>query len=219
MQLTTRSPPVGELLRLNQLCEKRKGLAATIQKAFKKQKVPLDRKAILAMAEIARFLGLSSASATEHVMHVVSDLTQGWNLAVSYQSAQKWTEDAARFASAMHHGPHGSLEDFQRMKLAFLEGVRWSRGSDTSTRHNVNEMRLMLLRAKKIGLEDISKTLCDELDSAKLRLKLFDENQQRLLKGSAVQRLLLGESGPTTPRTTRRYYGEDIAYYTDDNDD
>lgn len=221
MRLAACVPAVGSLLRLDQLSAERQGLTATIQPAFKAQEVPLDGRSISAMAEIALFLGLTTASAIEHVIHIVSDLIQGWAVAVSYQTQQKWLDDATCFASAMQVARHGSLQSLQGMKLAFLEGVRWSRGKDTSTRHNAESIRLMLLRARKIGLDDISKMLCNELDATKSGLQLFETRQQKLLGGMSAQHLLSAEEdagniSPTTPEKPRCHYDEEIVCDTDD---
>lgn len=81
------------------------------------------------------------------------------------------------------------MKSYQRMKIAFLDGVRWSQG-DVNARHRAERMRVMLTRARRIGLDDPARILRDELDAAKLEVMMYDQKQQQLLQGVSNHRAI-----------------------------
>ena len=113
------------------------------------------------------------------------------------------------------------------MKLAFLDGVRWSRG-DFNVRHKAATMKTMLGRAKKVGLEDPSKILCEELDAVKANLMLYEKRQQSILQGSGGRGMLMGDAEERgeeaeqemlmTPRSGLLGEREAIVYEEDEDD-
>lgn len=225
VQLTVRKPAVGDLLRLHHL-EKNMTALRTLSQTLQAQNLKLDMQSVPAIAALVCFFTLESSGKTEHIMHIVSDVIQGWSLTVLYHSPQQWLALADSFASAMLNPPLrvGWLKDYQSIKMAFLDGVRWSQG-DVNARHKLERMQTMLTRARKIGLEDPGKIVRDELDAAKFNVMTYDRKQQRLLQGRhAGHRVLAaGEDEddipPTAPRSKRRRFEDSIVYDTDDNDD
>lgn len=216
------NPAVDSALRLNQLAADRTSYAKKILASFQAETLVLDKEAIRAIASVVRFLGLDASFAIEPVMHIVSDILQGWAFTVKHDTPAGWSQAAGTFAAAMD-SPSGSIDirAFENMKLAFLDGVRWSRG-DFNTRHNPETMRIMLVRAKKIGLEAPTKILTDELDAVKLNLMLYDKNQQRLLHGTASQALLTeadneDDSIPITPRSRDSCLDDEVVFDTDED--
>lgn len=221
-QLTVSRPAVGSLLRLNHLAKSITALK-TLTQSLHDQHIKLDTSTATSMAEVVRFLSLQPDGSPEHLMHIISDIVQGWSLAVSYHSPQQWSSMAGTFASAMIT-PSGDswLKDYQRMKMAFLDGVRWSQG-DVNARHKAERMRTMLSRARKIGLEDPAKILRDELDAAKLGIMMYDQKQKRLVEGRASQALLAEDDNehdtlPMTPRSIGFDQDEEILYEDDEDD-
>ena len=57
-----------------------------------RQKVPLDTQSTNAIAQLARFMGLTPQSPLEHISHIVADVVQGWHLAVIRRDEQQWSE-------------------------------------------------------------------------------------------------------------------------------
>ena len=153
---------------------------------MKAQAFALDTDSTIALAKFVRFLGFGMESAVEHVAHVVSDVLQGWGITVTPRSHTEWAQAANIFAVALCSTVPGSSSTLYCIKLAFLDGVRWSQG-DSNTRHSPEKMRAMLRRAKAINLEDPAKILTNELDAAKLRIILYDKKQQRLLQTGPTQ--------------------------------
>lgn len=195
----------------------------TLTETLSAQKLALNAHTIPAIAAVVKFCGLRPESATEHIMHIVSDIVQGWSIAVSHRSPAQWSSAADTFASAMvtPSATPGWVKDFQKTKLAFLDGVRWAQG-DVNARHKAERMRTMLTRARRIGLEDPAKILRDELDAAELTIGLYDQKQQRVLQGGGNVGLLEEEKEedvmlPLTPTSGRMRIDDDILYDTDED--
>lgn len=185
------SPAVDRALRLPMLAAERKSYATKILPSLKSDNVTLNVENITAMAQIARFLGFDAALPIEHVMHIVSDIIQGWAFTITSKTPSGWSECANIFANAMNDCEAPTdLKGHQNMKLAFLDGVRWSRG-DFNVRHKAERMKTMLMRAKKIGLEDPAKIVCGELDAVKINLMLYEKTQQKILQGKGARGLIM----------------------------
>jgi len=159
----------------------------------------LTTTSIVALARFVQLLGFNGRSAMDHIAHVVSDVLQGWGIAVARRSHAEWAKAADDFANALCTSPQ-PMSTRQSIKLSFLDGVRWSRG-DFNTRHSAEKMRIMLRRAKAINLDNPAKILTDELDATKLNLMLYDKKQQRLLQSGSNRPNLLprSNSGLLTP--------------------
>lgn len=205
VQLTAINTGVGDLLRLQHLSKSMVAMT-TLTQTLKAHGLGLDQGTVTAIAAIVRFFNFTCDAVPEHIMHLVSDLVQGWSIVVSYQSPEQWSSMSNVFASAMVTAVTPSwIKDLQKMKSAFLDGVRWSQG-DVNARHKAEKMQTMLTRARRIGLDDPAKILRNELDAAKLGVIMYDQRQKRLLQGGASQAVLMDEddeddSMPITPRS------------------
>lgn len=211
-ELAERIPAVAEALRLEQL-EQRGDYRGKILPEFKRQRVGLSTHVVGGIAKVVKILGLTYQSDTDHLSHVISDIVQGWALDVEGRDSDKWQEAANHFAYNMCRNPGllPSLKDQELVKMAFLQGVRMGLG-DFNVRHTPERLRLMQQRLKARGLGNPAKILMDQLDGAKIQLRLFEKQQERLLQSGP--RLAIGTSASSDNDIDMD--GEDITGESDD---
>lgn len=190
LRLTATDSSIAAMLRLDILGSRMHSYHKTVRPDLEKQNFQLNEDTVVTLARFARFLHLGMNSPAEHLMHLVSDVIQGWGVKVKYHAPEQWLSAANVFATSLGQAP-ASMKQYQQMKIAFLDGVRWSQG-EFNTRHSDEKMRIMLGRAIKIGLQDPAKLICEELDGAKLNVMLYDKKQQKVLEGAAARALPQG---------------------------
>ncbi|USW55915.1 hypothetical protein Slin15195_G092340 [Septoria linicola] len=187
LRLPQLQPVIGNILRFDVL---RSHAALGKKEAeFKSHGIRLDSTTAAGIARLTRFLGLTSKSPVQHLSHIVADVVRGWHLSVIFQEPRAWRKLASDFARALAGDHWMEPEKQQSLKLAFLDGIRWSQG-DFNARHKVELMAAMQRKARLIGLEFPAKIVSDELDAWKVRLFTHENNVARLLGGNARQPLL-----------------------------
>lgn len=197
-------PTVGYMLRLDVLLE---GSALyTKERAFRQHQVPLNSLSVKGIAKLARFLGLTVNSALNHISHIVADTVQGWHLQVVHRDETEWRNLASTFARAFADSAAMGFVTEQKVRLAFLDGVRFGRG-DFNARHTPETMATMARRAKDIGLEHPDRIITNELDAVKLMAVSHEQQVQNLFKNRQQQLLL--QEGLDDPNGDEEYYDED----------
>ncbi|KAK4556216.1 hypothetical protein LTR86_006913 [Recurvomyces mirabilis] len=73
------------------------------------------------------------------------------------------------------------LREYMKVRMAFLDGLRWGLGI-FNVRHSSEGMALMMEKATVAGLGDPAKILADELDAAKLQIDVFGRTQHALVE-------------------------------------
>ncbi|EMC95762.1 hypothetical protein BAUCODRAFT_24775 [Baudoinia panamericana UAMH 10762] len=141
-------------------------------------KVALTPKVVCAIAKIISTCGLRPAARVEHIAqiaHMVSDIVQGFGLYVNYSTATEWRQISAIFAWEMTRTVDKFSIDLQQkesLRLAFLDGVRWSCGP-FNARYSVEGVSATQKRAARLSLAQPLHILLDELASVKSHLTAY----------------------------------------------
>lgn len=184
VRLAERVPALGAALRLNALVAR--GGYDAIQRAFKKQDHQLTPATVTAIAKIAVFIGLDQASPMAHIAHIVSDFMYGWGLAVETAAPAEWAAMAAIFAYAFARSVGMALTGSERehIKLAFIFGAQ-SSGGNPNWHHSPKATKLMLDRAKKVGLGSPTGIIVGELVAIAAAMRAYQriDGHPLLLQG------------------------------------
>ncbi|KAK5126694.1 hypothetical protein LTR85_009628 [Meristemomyces frigidus] len=200
-------PALGNVLRFNVLTmagDYRKKL----RRMLREDDVQLKPEIVSAMARLCRFMGLSTQTPMSQISHVVSDIVQGWAFHVLYASPEEWPQVAAIFAHVYcrRSTPAAGVREVQKVKVAFLDGVKWGLGT-FNARHTAENILKMQKKADAVGLGRPAKLIADELDAAKLDILTYEKAEDRLIGNvDRTPPLLLDDTatpGPSSRRTWR----------------
>lgn len=184
LRFATINPIIGEALSFD-LLPQRGAFETRILSELRARNVQLNSAIISGMARLAALLGLG-LSDTDKLSNIVSDIIQGWAIQLQPLTSPEWAKYATTFAIQLCQSTGGELSlHHQEAKLGFLDGVRWGSSKHWNTRHSAERMRLMQKQARMIGVDDPVKILTDELDAAKVQLRMLGRQQARLLRGSS----------------------------------
>ncbi|KAK4547132.1 hypothetical protein LTR36_001353 [Oleoguttula mirabilis] len=178
-----------------------------LRKMLKDGDVELTPSVVTAIARFCKTLGLGRNSSIEHISHVVADMVLGWAFRVEHLSAHEWQNAASIFAHVLcrRSVPTAGIQDLQRIKMGFLDGVKWGMGT-YNVRHSPISITDMKRKAKSVGLESPAKIISDEMDATKLHIWAYEKRQQRLLGGVGRNAPLMLDE-PVTPSLSRRGAG------------
>jgi hypothetical protein len=115
-------PEMSQVFRLDTLASKR--AVFHIGRDFKFDKLPLTVSVVSAMAKLAILLGVGVCPI--RLTHIVRDIVEGWQIHITFQPPKMWSAFANQFLHAVGRTEALPLatKDQERVKLAFLEGVR-----------------------------------------------------------------------------------------------
>ena len=173
------APAIGLILRPDILTDKSSLSKKELE--FARQKVPLNTLSVRAIAELARFIGLSEHSPLEHISHIVADVIQGWHLSVVRRAEQEWSDLATTFCNAFVGNARLRLVREQIIRLAFLDGVRFGMG-DFNARYKPEAIVTMNKRARNIGLENPTRIITNELDAVRIMAHSHEIRVANLIK-------------------------------------
>ena len=151
-----------------------------LQREFKDRELLLLAPGIIeAMATLCHTLGLTIASSTDNLRHVVSDVVQGWKLRTTRKTDVEWSDAATRFATAFCIAVSVSLpthNEQEKLRSSFLYGVQMGLG-DRNVLHNGDRVRVMLFRARQIGLEDPGRIVVRALQNVLQGVMAYNDKQ------------------------------------------
>lgn len=134
-----------------------------------------------ALAELVRFLGLTTDSPIGQLTHITTDLLKGHGILTSFEEVDGWETLADHYAHsfAISSPKALSLQTHLKLRLAFLEACSLAQG-EWNVKLKPELMYQMRKRAKRLGLGDPGKLLADSLDGAKLQVLLYDRERREL---------------------------------------
>lgn len=191
VQHTERNAPFSGIVQLSTLTLPRTMYATRIRRLMKAANKTLTPKNIGAVCEMVDFTGLDCRSSAAHISHVIGDTLRGLGFVIERQTEAEWQQKSSIFAHAMAKTSDYplTLQENENLRLAFLNGVVWSCGGWTWS-DRIKEIRLMPLRASKIGLASPAQILANELDAAKTHLTMLEKRQQGMFASHRAQELL-----------------------------
>lgn len=111
-----------------------------IERDFKLDKLPLTIGVVISMAKLATLLGVGICPT--RLTHIVRDVIEGWQIHVAFQPPKAWSDLANQFLHAVSRVEvHPlSLKDQERVKMAFLEGVRWGMAKPNAAHSQIAQL-------------------------------------------------------------------------------
>ena len=204
IDLAQRDQAIGSVVRLDVLSLKG-DYRAKLRPLLKKDSPRLTPAVITSIARVCRALGLSKQSRIEHISHIIEDFLYGWAYSHDRKDPEEWQAFASVFAQVFcrRSVPAANTQDVQKVKLAFLEGVKWSMGT-YNTRHSAKSIANMQRKAIAVGLECPAKLISNELDAAKLQLWTYQRQQERLVESMSSATAPMAVGAPVTPGPSNR---------------
>jgi hypothetical protein len=88
-------------------------------------KLPLTTGVVSAIAKLATLLAVGCCPV--RLTHIVRDVIEGWSIHITFQSPKIWSAFTNQFLHTISRAEALPLstKDQERVKMAFLEGVRW----------------------------------------------------------------------------------------------
>ncbi|KAF2719109.1 hypothetical protein K431DRAFT_273260 [Polychaeton citri CBS 116435] len=111
-----------------------------------------------------------------HIEHIVSNIVHGWGLQIRARTTQKWAEVASEFARAIAAQDRKASEDRLQIMAAFLYGVKAGLG-DVNTLHNAEKIRIMMVRAARVGLDHPVSIVIENQRTALQKLNTYYHEQ------------------------------------------
>lgn len=188
VQLATRTPAVGQALRLDGLAEPD---WKKVQRTMKADRTDLVPATLNAMAKLLHFLGLHPASPLQHIQRAVSEVVQGWCLVPAKRNDEQWNETAAAFAHAFCRIRYPGTVRKDDIKLVFLYGVQIGVGKINAL-YNAEGVGKMQNSAKTYGLGNPVQIVLGRLAASARSVATYGEQQEE--RYSAAPSLLAPDS-------------------------
>ncbi|CAK4035002.1 Hypothetical predicted protein [Lecanosticta acicola] len=188
-----RGNPVLEQALALQLLTKHMAFQTSLLPTLRRREIGMTVPIVRGIASLIDFMGCRDM---DQISHVVADIVQGWAIQLEWRSTTEWAQLASVFAESL---PGSSGQQAQPARLGFLDGLRWGCSKHFNTGHSASRVRKMQKQARKVGLEDPMKILLDELDAAKIRVRLLGAEQARVIQDSETrtrrqQRVVMGHA-------------------------
>lgn len=202
--LADRIPAMHDILRF-QILEAKGDYRAKLRSKLEGDNIQLSPGIVTALARIVN-LCLNHQSPVEQIANLVAEIVFGWAFSLQPAMPQEWVTSAGVFSYILCRGtnPPSGVAEEQRMKLAFLEGVKWACGS-YNTRHTPKQVLKMREKAESIGLGCPAKLLSDELATIELDLWSFERREQEEIQFLTTTRAaFLSRANFTTSNPSRK---------------
>jgi hypothetical protein len=112
-----------------------------IERDLKTDELPLTTAVVSATAKLAILLGVGLCPI--RLKHIVRDVIEGWRIHIPFQPPKTWSAFANHFLHAVSKAEALPLstKDQERVKMAFLEGVRWGMAKSNSAHTQIAQLQ------------------------------------------------------------------------------
>lgn len=111
-----------------------------IERDLALDKLPLTTSMVSAIAKLAGLLGVGLCPI--RLTHIVRDVIEGWAIHITFQPPKIWSAFANQFLHAVSRAEALPLstKDQERVKMAFLEGVRWGMAKPNAAHTQITQL-------------------------------------------------------------------------------
>ncbi|KAK3617377.1 hypothetical protein LTR56_025321 [Elasticomyces elasticus] len=171
-----RIPRLHDLMRM-EIIAGRTDLKTKIMSALTEDRIKLNTNIAVAIAQLCRIFGLSGSSALDHLEHVVSDVIQGWRVAIEHMSSAEWAHLAATWMHSLcGRSTVPSPEREQQLKMTWLHGVKAGMG-DFNTFRDGKLIKQMHRKAQDVGLDSPTQIVLEAMANATRAILELEQKQ------------------------------------------
>ncbi|KAK5109071.1 hypothetical protein LTR62_007527 [Meristemomyces frigidus] len=221
-----RMPAMAAALSLDIVGKEGSNLKKTVLIELELRGIALSERTTVILAEICHFVGLTATSSLQHLEHIVSDIVQGWRLAIQPSTSAEWAMLASTFTLKLCNQDRSSLDRQMALQMCYLSGVKAGLGEfnfmlqpKLIAKMKRKSIIVGLESPTQIVLEAIANATSSVLDYDKEQNKRYAEAESRILLPDVEDHFRLDSdvSSPSTGRSRGLSMPEDDEIMYDDD--